>query len=137
MSLFTETVNDRFFVRISPYFSVYGPKRPCLFDLGLRNVEGQKNNHVQSSKIHFRHLIQIDLVIVHEDYVEEFLNHTKICLLNNVYLRVSYKSLRKVTNDFTRDVTRNNCSKIIGLILINYIDEGLQLKDYFPYAKIY
>jgi hypothetical protein len=29
----TETVNDRFFLRISPYFSVYDRLRPCLFDL--------------------------------------------------------------------------------------------------------
>ncbi len=30
----TKTVNDRFFLRISPYVSVYGRLPPCLIDLG-------------------------------------------------------------------------------------------------------
>ncbi len=66
----------------------------------------------------FLHLIKVNLGNAYEDYLEELLNHTKISLLNNIYLRVCYRSLRKVTYDFTRDVTRNNCSKIIGFILV-------------------
>jgi hypothetical protein len=58
-------------------------------------------------------------------------------LLNNVHLRVCYHSLKKVTDDFTRDATRINCSKIIRLIVFGCTIELSKLKDYFPHAKIY
>jgi hypothetical protein len=120
------------------FFSRIAQSFPFVQKITLRNIEGQKNNHVQSSHIlSFVHLIKIDLVNAHEDYLEEFLNHTKICLLNNVYLRANYDSLEKVTNNFTRDETRMNCSKIIRLTSskrMTNIDENFQ--KYFPVAEI-
>jgi hypothetical protein len=91
-------------------------------------LKDKKNNHVQSSKIQLLHLIKIDLLKAHEDYLEEFLNHTKICLLNNIHLNANYCSLEKTTNNFTRDATRMNCSKIIRLTLskMTNIDENFQ-----------
>ncbi len=119
-----------FFLRIAQSF-------PFIKKLSLHNYEPQTNNHLQWSIIKYHHLIEIDLVRTHEDYLEEFLNNTKMCLLNNVHLRVCYDSLKKVTDDFTRDATRINCSKIICLILFDYTLELSKLKDYFPHAKIF
>jgi hypothetical protein len=68
--------------------------------------------------------------------VEQFLNHTKTCLPNDVYLRVSYNMLKKATDNFTKNETRINCSKIINLVL-HHIEEEIpkELEDYFPHAK--
>jgi hypothetical protein len=57
-------------------------------------------------------------------------------LPNHVYLYVAYDLLEKVTHNFTRDATRMNCSKINHLLLFNKPAFALDLKDYFPHAKI-
>ncbi|CAF1318005.1 unnamed protein product [Rotaria sordida] len=97
-----------FFLRITQSF-------PFVKKLTIHNYESQHNNHLRQSIIKYFHLIEIDLVKTHEDYLDEFLNKTKICLSNNIHLRVGFNSLQKVTNDFTRDETRFNSSKIIHL----------------------
>ena len=97
-----------FFLQIAQSF-------PFIEKLSLHNREPQKNDNQQWSIIEYPHLIELDLVRIHENYVEQFLNNTKTCLLNNVYLHVDYDSLQKVTHNFTRDATRINCSKINGL----------------------
>ncbi|CAF2392403.1 unnamed protein product [Rotaria sp. Silwood2] len=99
-----------FFLRILKSF-------PFIKKLSLYNYEPQKNNYLQWPIIKYHHLIEIELVKTHDDYVDEFLNNTKMCLLNNVHLRVHYDSLEKTTNNFTRDATRINCSKITTLTL--------------------
>jgi hypothetical protein len=60
-----------------------------------------------------------------------------MCLPDNVQLRVCYYALKKVTDDFTRDAARINCSKIIRLIVVSYTVELSKLNDYFPHAQIY
>jgi len=119
-----------FFFRIAQSF-------PFIKKLCLHNYEPQQNNDLQWPIIKYHHLIEIDLVQTHENYVEQFLNNTKMCLLDNIHLRIHYHSLKKVTDDFTRDATRINCSKIIRLIVCDYTAELSKLKDYFPHAKIY
>jgi hypothetical protein len=118
-----------FFLRIAQSF-------PFIKKLSLHNRESQENDNVQELIIEYRHLILLDLARTHEDYVEEFLNNTKTCLLNSVYLRVGYESLKKVTGDFTRNETGGNGSKISRLIVCGYKIELPKLKDYFPYAEI-
>jgi hypothetical protein len=131
ISLYDEhSFEHDFFLRIAQSF-------PFIKKLSLHNYEPQQNDHLQWLVIKYHHLIEIDLVKTHEDYVEEFLNNTKTCLLNNVHLRVCYDSLKKVTDDFTRDATRINCSKIIHLTAFGYTVELSKLKDYFPHAQIY
>ncbi|CAF4545171.1 unnamed protein product [Rotaria sp. Silwood2] len=118
-----------FFLRISKSF-------PFIKKLSLHNYEPQKNNYLQWPIIKYHHLIEIDLAKAHDDYVEQFLNNTKMCLLNNVHLRVRFDSLVKTTNNFTRDVTRINCTKI-NLKIRSFTVELSRLKEYFPHAKIY
>jgi hypothetical protein len=110
-----------FFLRIAQSF-------PFIKKLSLHNYEPQQNDHLQWLVIKYPYLIEIDLVKIYEDYVEEFLNNKKICLLNNVHIRVCYYSLKKVTEDFTRDATRINCSTIIRLIVVGEIKFAIERK---------
>jgi hypothetical protein len=104
--------------------------------LYLHNYEPQQINDLQWILIEYRYLTTLDLISTHQNYVEQFLNNTKTYLVKNFYLRACYKSLQKATHDFTRDETRVNCAKIIGLLL--YKKGKLQkLKDYSPNAEIY
>jgi hypothetical protein len=119
-----------FFLRIAQSF-------PFIKKLTLHNYQPQQNDHPQWLVIKYPHLIELDLVKSHADYVEEFLNNTKMCLLSTIHLRVCYDSLKKVTDDFTRDATRINCPEIIRLIVCDYTTELSKLKAYFPHAKIY
>ncbi|CAF4302602.1 unnamed protein product [Rotaria sp. Silwood2] len=119
-----------FFLQIAESF-------PFMEKLSLYNHEPQQNKNLKWLMIEYTHLTKLDLVATHENYVEQFLNNTKTCLLNNIYLRVRYDSLQKVTDDFTRDATRVNCSKIIGLVSNNKQKLLAKSKDYFPYAEIY
>ncbi|CAF2983243.1 unnamed protein product [Rotaria sp. Silwood2] len=120
-----------FFLRINQSF-------PLIKKLSLHNYSAQENNHLQWLVIKYHHLVEIDLINIHEDYVDEFLNNTKTCLADNVGLRVCYDSLEKKTNTFTRDATRMNCSKVDRLTLSGgpkNLDKNL--KDYFSHAKFY
>jgi hypothetical protein len=118
-----------FFLQIAQSF-------PLIEKLILINHEAQQNAYPQDSIITYSHLIELDLTESDETYVEQFLNDSKTCLLNDVYLRVSYNLLQNVTDNFTKDATRINCSKIIGLVLDDK-PEVVKLKDYFPHAEIY
>ncbi|CAF3980672.1 unnamed protein product [Rotaria sp. Silwood1] len=120
-----------FFLRIAKSF-------PCVKELHVHNRESQKNDNQQWSIIEYSYLTQLDLVKSHENYVQQFLNNTKVSLLHNIYLRVDYNTLQRVTDNFTSDTTRMNCSKIKYLILYNQPEFcSPNLKDYFAHAEIW
>ncbi|CAF1532681.1 unnamed protein product [Rotaria sordida] len=106
-----------FFCRITQSF-------PYLEKLRLHNYEAQENDNLQS-------------LIVHETYIDEFLNHCKTCFLKNIHLTVDYNTLKRATNDFTKEETQFNRSKIILLrFLNNDVISVPILKRYFPSAQI-
>ena len=123
-----------FLLRISQSF-------PFVKNLNLRNSKPQNNKLcIESSKdnpiIKYPHLTDLVLNLVHNDYIEQFLTDTKVCLPNTVELVVYFEKLKTVTHNFTRDTTRINCAKLKFLCLI--MDPIPQVvKDYFPNAKIY
>ncbi|CAF3022734.1 unnamed protein product [Rotaria sp. Silwood2] len=130
ISLFDERpFEHEFFLRIARSF-------PFIEKLTLHNREPQKRDNQQWSILEYPHLTRFDLVRTHDNYVELFLINTKMSLLNNVLLHVNYGTLQRVTDNFTRDVTRFNCSKIHELLLHNKPQFSLHLKDYFPHAEI-
>ncbi|CAF3939595.1 unnamed protein product [Rotaria sp. Silwood2] len=118
-----------FFLQIAKSF-------PFIQQLHVHNREQQKNDTQQWSIIEYSHLTHINLVQTHENYLEQFLNNTKMSLLNSINLRVDYNALQRVIDNFTSDVTRMNCSKIECLISYNEPEISLDLKDYFSHAKI-
>ncbi|CAF1590981.1 unnamed protein product [Rotaria sordida] len=68
----------------------------------------------------------------------QFLNNNKTCLLNGIYLNISYKLLLRQTNNFTKDEYRTNCSKINYLKLKNDKEDLINenLIKYFHNATI-
>ncbi|CAF1224991.1 unnamed protein product [Rotaria sp. Silwood1] len=124
-----------FFLQIAQSF-------PFIKRLSIKNSKPQNNKLCKESKndnqdfsvIKFPHLICLTLNLAHDDYIEEFLVDTRICLLNNnVHLNIFYHQLKRVTHHFTRDTTRINCAKLNSLCF-----GGRRLpkyaKDYFPHV---
>ncbi len=117
-----------FFLQIAQSF-------PLMEKLSLHNRKSQRNDNKQQwSIIEYPHLT---IALVHESYVEQFLVNTRTCLSNDVHIYVAYKCLRNVTQHFTRDVTRMNCSKVNSLALFCGPECFEHLKDYFPNAEIF
>ncbi|CAF1475193.1 unnamed protein product, partial [Rotaria sordida] len=130
ISLYDERpFEHEFFLQIAKSF-------PFIKDLRLYNLEPQRNNKQQQSIVEYPHLIVLDLRRIHGNYLEQFLNDTKMSLLNDIVLHVNYDLLQRVTDNFTRDATRINSSKVQRLFLYNKGELSPGLKDYFPRAAI-
>jgi hypothetical protein len=125
-----------FFVRIAQSF-------PFMKELKIRNEKAQNDKHLITltndnqplSIIEYANLTILDVGLVHDDYVELFLLDTKVSLPNNVHLSADYKQLKRVTYNFTRDATRNNCQKLASLHVCPYIVDEC-IKNYFPHTRI-
>ncbi|CAF1019815.1 unnamed protein product [Rotaria sordida] len=125
-----------FFLRIVQSF-------PCIEDLTVTNNKPQnrkqsyESNNVNcySSIIKYSFLNELDLLDVHDDYIEEFLFDTKI-YFQDVFLRIKCESLQRITQNFTRDATRINCTKINELELSGEPLCSDSLQQYFPHARI-
>ncbi|CAF3917835.1 unnamed protein product [Rotaria sp. Silwood1] len=87
----------------------------------LSLINHQSRKHKQSYKsindnynltiVKYNYLITLDIETVRDDCIEELLFNTKTCFHNNIVLYINYKSLERVTHNFTRDITRINCAK--------------------------
>jgi len=126
-----------FFIRISQAF-------PFLKILSLSNREPQQYKQSQRSIdetneehliIKYSHLTELDLFDAHEDYVEQFLDDTKTSLPKNIKFISTYHCLQRVTHNFTREITRINCTKINNLILAHPFNMTDQFIMYFPLIK--
>jgi hypothetical protein len=139
VSLFDEyPFEHEFFLRIQKSFpfmenlSVFNHKSQNRKQSYESNNDNQNLSHIQYSLLH-----ELSIIKVHDDYIEQFLFHTKTYLQNNILLHINYESLQRVTNNFTKEDTRINCTKINKLKLYGgqtYPNSSLQ--EYFPYAKI-
>ncbi|CAF0723902.1 unnamed protein product [Rotaria sp. Silwood1] len=138
VSLFDERpFEHEFFVRIAQSF-------PFMKKLTVNNEKPQNDKRFKISEndnqllsiIKYPYLIELDLVEAHDDYIEQFLLHTKTCLPNNVHLSVDYTVLKRVTQTFTRNTTRINCTKLKSLDLNGKYRIPKRIKQYFPHTKI-
>jgi hypothetical protein len=127
-----------FFVQIAQSF-------PNMKNLTVINDKPQKNKLYKKSKnahtqdlsiIEYPHLMHLRLYQAHDDYVEQFLIDTEICLSNNIQLIVNYEALERVTENFTRHATRINCAKLSHLHLNGQYKITKCVKDYFPQINI-
>ena len=128
---------DEFFVRIQKSF-------PYLTRLSVRNFKAQQlkncrnrssNNDQELPIIEYPHLTYLSLNLAHDDYIELFLDETRMCLSNNLHLDLDYKSMKRITHSFTRDATRTNCAKLKSVGLdIRWISK--YVRNYFPHAII-
>ncbi|CAF1396826.1 unnamed protein product [Adineta ricciae] len=129
ISLFDERpFEHEFFFQISQSF-------PLIEKLTVNNEKVQNNKSDNLSIIEYPRLSYLDLLEVHEDYVKQFLIDTNSCLPNNVALIVDYEILKKATENFTRQTTRN-CSKLCRLAILCEYEVTDDLSQYFPQAKI-
>ncbi len=96
---------------------------------------GSINDNRNFSVIEYPFLNELILISVHDDYIEQFLLHSKACFQDSI-LSINYESLQRITHNFTRDDTRINCAKINKLVLYDDKKHSNCLQEYFPYAKI-
>ncbi len=126
-------MKHEFFIRISHAF-------PLLKSFSLENDSSQprfsdqlkSDDNSSYSLIEYSHLISLDIISVHMDYVAQFLLETKTHLPRLTQLAVNYNQLKAVTMDFTRDATRRNCSNIKGLTIDRRVDPPKTFFQYFP-----
>ena len=128
-----------FFLRISQSF-------PFLKILVLKNKQAQQQhkqsqrsineNNQHNSIITYPHLIKLDLYNAHDDYVELFLDHTRISLFNKIRLCVNYQLLERVTHQFTRETTRFNCAQVTRLDIYTRFKMTDHFRTYFPHVDL-
>ncbi|CAF5071394.1 unnamed protein product, partial [Rotaria sp. Silwood1] len=138
ISLFDERPFEHdFFLRIAQSF-------PLIEELTLINQKPRKNKQCTKSKddeqdfsiIKYSHLYYLNLCEAHEDYIEQFLDHTKTYLPNNMDLVADHELLKKVTHNFKRNTTRINCSKINYLYSCTLYSLPKHLKHYFLHIRV-
>src|SRR5205085_6354323 len=126
--------NHEFFLRIARSF----PLLDKLYVINLKlqsscNINSLSSNDSQSYLIaKYPHLTKLSVKNANIDNVEEFLNEMKTsvpCLTNLV---ISYNHLEIVTKNFTREETRQNCTKIKELLLFIRLIKVKDFCHYFP-----
>jgi len=138
VSLFDERpFEHEFFLQIQKSF-------PFLEKLILKNNKRQNKKQLPKSisenenfpMINYPHLIELDLSQAHKDYYQQFLSDRKTSLPSNICLCMDYTVLRKVTRNFRRNSTRNNCAKMVFIHFLRKSTFPEHLMDYFPYASV-
>jgi len=121
----THSFEHEFFKTISQDF-------PFLQRLTVNNFEPQKNKQHSSTSIIFSQVYDLTIVSVHIDYVEEFLLETNIRLPRLTLLGIKYESLAMVTNNFTNDAARFNCSQLRHITILEPFVRPENFHSYFP-----
>ena len=126
-----------FFLRIQKSF-------PFLKKLTVHNFKAQqhknfrnesKNDDQELPIIEYPYLTNLSLNIAHDDYLELFLDETKVCLSNNLHLNLNYEAMKRITHSFTRETTRANCAKLKSVCLgTTWISK--YVRNYFPHTEI-
>ncbi|CAF1415750.1 unnamed protein product [Adineta steineri] len=114
---------------------------PLLKYLTLNNMMAQekkcqiqsvKDKMLISSRILYIHLIRLRLTRAHIDYANQFLYHTNAYVPRLHTLRIQYEKLDTVTNNFTNNATRLNCSQLKRLIFKQLLVCPEHFHLYFP-----
>ena len=117
------------------FFHAIQQSFPFLQRLSVENDQPQKCKQFFKSVIEYPYLNELIIVDVHDDYIEQFLVHSKASF-QNITLHINYESLQRITHHFTRDDTRMNCTQINQLVLYGERNHSHCLQEYFPYAKV-
>jgi len=114
-------------------FQIISQDFPFLQKLNIFNFHSQENEqHHSSTLITFNHLFTLDLSNTHNDYVIQFLSERNTCLPCLTDLIIKYETLATVTNYFTNEATRFNCSKIKSLDIRDQFVRPQNFNSYFP-----
>ncbi|CAF2520460.1 unnamed protein product [Rotaria sp. Silwood2] len=120
----TDPFEHEFFEKVYQAF-------PFLRDLSLQNSKPQKNKQHSSTFITFAHLNELDIRDAHVDYAEQFLFDKNTRLPNLLSLNIEYKTLVIITNNFTNDSARLNCSRIKHLFKNELFARPKNFHEYF------
>ncbi|CAF3185350.1 unnamed protein product, partial [Rotaria sp. Silwood2] len=124
-----------FFLRISLAFPLMS--RLTLINYCSKNFKQSIDINQNLEIIRYNHLIELEIRQCHDDYIEQFLLNTKTYLHNSILLIIDLESLTRITQNFTRNETRINCSKVNKLFLQGEYENLIQsLQNYFPFAEI-
>jgi hypothetical protein len=129
----TAPMKHEFFMRISRAFPML--KRFTLVNNTLqtwKHYKRESDGNSLYSIIEYPHLISLDIIRVHEDYVYQFLLETRTYLPHLTELKVMYDQLKIVTMNFTSDTTRRNCSKVKRLFFEKSKRFSEDIYQYFP-----
>ena len=122
-----------FFFRLAQSF-------PVLRTLIITNRDHDRNRLKEdlpsNSFVEFPYLSILDVASAHMIYSEQLLHHPTTRLPRLTKLTIHYEDLKMVTNDFTRDATRINCSKIQILEFFEPMEHSDDFTRYFPSLKI-
>ena len=100
-----------FFLRLAQSF-------PSMKTLTVNNEVAQREKQDQQSEdegvpiVEYVSLRRINLLRVHDDYVEQFFFATRTLFSDDMQVRIGPNQLKRVTSDGTRDETRINYSKV-------------------------
>ncbi len=115
-----------------PLFKRISQDFPFLQKLVVINFEPQKNKQHPSTFITFAHLVELNVTRAHSDYVKQFLLETNTRLPRVKYLVVQYEALAMVTNNFTNDTARCNCSQLRTITTRDPFVRPENFHSYFP-----
>jgi len=93
-------------------FKIISRDFPFLQRLNIINSTPQQYKPRSSTFITFNHLQQLILKDAHIDYAVQFLFDRNTRLPRLTKLSITYETLATVTNNFTNDATRLNCTQI-------------------------
>ena len=121
-----------FFLRIARFFPLL--KSLVLTDFTLpSHVLKQSPEEIHPNAIaRFPYLSSLYITTIGTRCIEQFLNENKTNLARLTTLRVLYEDLRTVTEDFTREATRNNCANIKILKIFSDVVGSKDFHMYFP-----
>lgn len=121
-----------FFIRISQSF-------PLLKHLTLSNctpqtwiLQEENNNNQSQPIIVYPYLTYVSVMNSDVTYTEQFLLETRTYLPCLNELRINYEKLKAVTENFTRNATRINCTGIKSLITEVALTYSNDFSRYFP-----
>jgi hypothetical protein len=122
-----------FFIRLTRAFpflqklSIWNTMRPFW-----KYEESHLYDKDWCSIVEYPHLISLSMKRVHSHYVEHFLNETKTHLPRLRELKINSETLKKVTENFTREETRRNCCRVNRLIVEGLMVYSKDVYNYFP-----
>lgn len=107
--------------------------------LTIDNIHSQKqksnNNDQDLHVIEYSYRAQLYLLEIHDDYLEQFLLHSKSLFSKQISVSVHYNALQRVINQFTRDQTRINSAQIKHFFVPGRHQLSKEFRDYFPNLK--
>ena len=127
------------------FFVMLASSFPLLTSLAVMGTRPQQKKRMERSDdtdsidpvVKWNHLDDLSFSCVggHMDYAEQFLVYGNTLLPRLRKLQINYEWLVMITENFTRDATRRNCSNIEHLTLDRPIVQSENMYLYFPCCK--